>query len=62
MVKDIGNSSAADAPRKRIRAHLKEADLRNLASPHPFKLDQLLAAAHFRAEEMRAASKGSKAQ
>mgnify|MGYP003329439834 CR=1 FL=1 len=44
-----------DAPRKRIKPHLREHILRNAAEKHGAKLDQVMAIARYRAEEIRAA-------
>ena len=41
--------------RKRIKAHLRESELRTLVSENQVRFQQLLAIANYRAEEMRAA-------
>ena len=46
------------APKKRIRAHLRESELRKLAADPASKLDQLLAIAAYKAEEIRADAEG----
>ena len=42
------------APKKRIRAHLRESELRKLAADTSSKLQRLLAIAAYKAEEIRA--------
>ena len=54
MVKNIFAFAEEGAPRKRIRTHLRESELRKLAAEKPSKLDQLLAIATYKAEEIRA--------
>ena len=54
MAKDIIAAHDEAAPRKRIRTHLRETELRKLAEDKPLKLDQLLAIAADKAEEIRA--------
>ena len=54
MAKDITAAHDEAAPRKRIRTHLRETELRKLAEDKPLKLDQLLAIAADKAEEIRA--------
>ena len=53
MVKDIAISTEGSA-RKRIKAHLRESELRNLVSENQVRFQQLLAIANYRAEELRA--------
>ena len=50
MVKDIAAVVEEEAPKKRIRAHLRESELRKLAADHASKLDQLLAIAAYKAD------------
>ena len=54
MAKDITADAEEGAPRKRIRTHLRETELRKLGADNPQKLDQLLAVAAYKAEEIRA--------
>ena len=54
VVKDIIAVLEEGAPRKRIRTHLRESALQNLMAKKPSKLDQLLAVATDKAEEIRA--------
>ena len=54
MVKDIAAVVEEGAPKKRIRAHLRESELRKLAADPASKLDQLLAIAGNKADEIRA--------
>ena len=54
MAKDINAVLEEGAPRKRIRTHLRESALQNLMAKKPSKLDQLLAVAAYKAEEIRA--------
>ena len=58
MVKDIAAIVEEGAPKKRIRAHLRESELRKLAADHASKLDQLLAIAAYKAEGLRAQAEG----
>ena len=53
-MKDISAILEEGAPRKRIRTHLRESALQNLMAKKPSKLDQLLALAAYKAEEVRA--------
>ena len=53
-MKDISAILEDGAPRKRIRTHLRESALQNLMAKKPSKLDQLLAVAAYKAEEIRA--------
>ena len=55
VLMDIDRVREEGAPRKKIRRHLHESDLRNAAQEHGAKLDQLIAIACYRAEEIRAA-------
>ena len=52
---DIDPTAKEDSPRKRIKPHLREHLLRNVAQKHGAKLDQAMAIACYRAEELRAA-------
>ena len=54
VVKAITAVAEDGAPRKRIRAHLRESELRKLIEASPRKLDQLVAIAAYKAEEVRA--------
>ena len=54
MVKDIAAVVEEGPPKRRIRAHLREAELRTLAADPASKLDQLLAIAAYNAEDIRA--------
>ena len=54
MVRDISVVAGESAPKRRIRAHLRESELRKLAADPASKLDQLLAIAAYKAEEIRA--------
>ena len=54
MVKDITATLEEGAPRKRIRTHLRESELRRVAEDKSSKLNQLLALATHKAEEIRA--------
>ena len=54
MVKDITATLEEGAPRKRIRTHLRESELRKIAEEKSSKLDKLLAVAAYKAEEIRA--------
>ena len=56
VVKNITANAENGAPKKRIRAHLRESELRNIAASHPSKLHQLLAIAAYKAEEIRAST------
>ena len=58
VVKNIAAIAEDGAPKKRIRAHLRESELRKLAAAHPSKLHQLLAIAAYKAEEIRAEAEG----
>ena len=51
---DIDRAPMEDAPRKRIKPHLREQPLRDAAQKHGAKLDQVMAIACYRAEEIRA--------
>ena len=51
---DIDRAPKEDAPRKRIKPHLREQPLRDAAQKHGAKLDQAMAIACYRAEEIRA--------
>ena len=51
---DIERVQEEGAPKKRIKPHLPERALRNAALKHSSKLDQVLAIACYRAEEIRA--------
>ena len=51
---DIDRAPKEDAPRKRIKPHLREQHLRNAAQKHGAKLDKVMAIACYRAEEIRA--------
>ena len=53
MAKDIAFSTEGSA-RKRIKAHLRESELRNLVSENQVRFQQLLAIGNYRAEELRA--------
>ena len=53
VVKDITAVASEGAPRKRIRTHLRESELRKLAADNSSKLDRLLAIAAYKAEEHR---------
>ena len=55
VLMDIDPTPKEDAPRKRIKPHLREHLLRNAAQKHGAKLDQVMAIACYRAEEIRAA-------
>ena len=55
MAKDI-NVSTEGSARKRIKAHLRESELRNLVLENQIRYEQLLAIAHYKAEEFRATS------
>ena len=52
-MKNIFAFAEEGAPRKRIRTHLRESELRKLASDKSSKLDQLLAIAAYKAEAIR---------
>ena len=54
MAKDIDVTTEGSA-RKRIKAHLRESELRTLVSENQVRFGQLLAIANYRAEELRAA-------
>ena len=54
VVKNIASVVEDGAPRKRIRAHLRESELRKLAADKSSKLERLLAIASYKAEEIRA--------
>ena len=58
VVKNIASVVEDGAPRKRIRAHLRESELRKLAADTSSKLDQLLAIAAYKADEIRAEAEG----
>ena len=51
---DIDRAPKEDAPRKRIKPHLHKQPLRDAAQKHGAKLDQVMAIACYRAEEIRA--------
>ena len=53
-MKDITATLEEGAPRKRIRTHLRESELRRVAEEKSTHLDQLLALAAYKAEEIRA--------
>ena len=55
VLMDIDSVAKEDAPRKRIKPHLRQQLLRNVAQIHGAKLDQVMAIACYRAEEIRAA-------
>ena len=55
MLKDITGIGEEAHTRKRIKPHLREHELRDVATNHGAKLDRLLALASYRAEEIRAA-------
>ena len=55
MLKDIGGLGEEVPARKRIKRHLKEHELRNVAKSHASLLDRVMAIAAFRAEEIRGA-------
>ena len=55
MLKDITGIGEEAHTRKRIKPHLREHELRDVATNHAAKLDRLLALASYRAEEIRAA-------
>ena len=55
MQKDITGIGEEAHTRKRIKPHLREQLLRNAAQKHGAKLDQVMAIACYRAEEIRAA-------
>ena len=54
VLMDIDRAPKEDAPRKRIKPHLREQLLHNAAQKHGAKLDQVMAIACYRAEEIRA--------
>ena len=54
VLMDIDPIPMGEAPRKRIKPHLREHLLRNAAQKHGAKLDQVMAIACYRAEEIRA--------
>ena len=53
---DIDRVAEDEGVRKRIKRHLREYELRHVATNHASKLDQVLAIACYRAEEIRAAA------
>ena len=55
VLMDVDPIPKEDAPKKRIKPHLREHHLRNAAQKHGAKLDQVMAIACYRAEEIRAA-------
>ena len=55
VLMDIDRAPQEGAPRKRMRPHLREHHLRDAAQKHGAKLDQVMAIACYRAEEIRAA-------
>ena len=54
VVRNVTAVVEESAPRRRIRKGLRESELRKLAAAESSKLDQLLAIAAFKAEEIRA--------
>ena len=54
VLMDVDPIPKEDAPRKRIKPHLREHHLRNAAQKHGAKLDQTMAIACYLAEEIRA--------
>ena len=58
VVKNIATVPEEGAPKKRIRVHLRESELRKLAADTSTKLSQLLAIAAYKAEEIRAETEG----
>ena len=58
VVKNIATVPEEGAPKKRIRVHLRESELRKLAADNSSKLHQILAIAAYKADEIRAEAEG----